>query len=381
MKLAQILLLSLSLTGFYGCAHSHSDHDGEHHDEVEVEGADEHHHDDDEIILSPDDAARFGVVTEIIQQQPFYQTIKVTGEVSAPETGVYTVTARKSGKIIFAGNISAGTMLKAGQTIGRLSASGYQGGDQTAADAIRLESAKKELDRLTPLYKEGVVSQKDYAAAEAEYRIAEVAANGSSTSSTVVSPVSGRVSNIFVSQNQFLNAGDPILNIVDTKELTLRADLPVKYSKLLSDIVSARYSTAESDTVYDIADMNGRLISSNNNMVSKGGYIPVQFKFDNVLNTVAGAYADIYLICKQTKNCISLPRTAISEEQGAKFVFVKIDDHGYEKRNVSLGNSDGQRVAILKGLQPGEEVVTEGTVFVKLAQTKNVMPEGHSHHH
>ena len=123
--------------------------------------------------------------------------------------------------------------------------------------------------------------------------------------------------------------------------------------------------------------MNGRLVSGVNNIVTEGGYIPVQFDFENTENLAAGTYADIYLVCQQADSCIALPKSAITEELGTKYVFVKVDDHGYQKRLVTTAGSDGERTVILSGVNPGEEVVTQGTVFVKLAQTKNVVPEGH----
>ena len=42
--------------------------------------------------------------------------------------------------------------------------------------------------------------------------------------------------------------------------------------------------------------------------------------------------------------------------------------------------TDGKRIEITSGLAKGEEVVTEGAVYVKLAGNSGVVPEGHHHH-
>lgn len=391
MRLPYIFVSALLMIST-GCGHGHSEHEHEHehshapghvHGEAEEhEDEDEHGHDhSDEIILSPADAERFGVVVEEAVYQPFSKTIKVSGEINAPSASIYTVAARSSGKITLASDIIVGGSLKTGQTVGHISAAGFEGGDPTAAAALRLEAARKELDRLTPLFKEGLVSQKDYIAAQNEYNQALATTSGSKNGSTLVSPASGRISKLFVSQNQFVNSGEPILELTDTRKLTLRAYVPVRFAGMVPEIVSARFSSPASDKVWDLTEMNGRLTSGSTNMVTEGGYIPVQFDFDNNSNSVAGTYADVYLVCQTADSCIALPRTAITEELGTKFVFVQVDDHGYEKRPVATGNSDGKRTAILSGIEPGDKVVTSGTVFVKLAQTKNVMPEGHSHSH
>ena len=68
------------------------------------------------------------------------------------------------------------------------------------------------------------------------------------------------------------------------------------------------------------------------------------------------------------------------EEQGKYAVFVRESKEHFEKRPVAIGRTDGKRIEITSGLAKGEEVVTEGAVYVKLAGNSGVVPEGHHHH-
>ena len=77
---------------------------------------------------------------------------------------------------------------------------------------------------------------------------------------------------------------------------------------------------------------------------------------------------------------IAVPKTALTEEQGVHFVYVKVDDEGYMKREVKVGQSDGERVEIIAGLTPGENVVTDGAIHVKIASAKAAIP-AHNHNH
>ena len=61
------------------------------------------------------------------------------------------------------------------------------------------------------------------------------------------------------------------------------------------------------------------------------------------------------------------------------FVYLRLDEEGYKKQEVILGQNNGERVQILSGLKKGDEVVVKGVYQVKLAATSSVMPEGHSH--
>jgi multidrug efflux pump subunit AcrA (membrane-fusion protein) len=70
---------------------------------------------------------------------------------------------------------------------------------------------------------------------------------------------------------------------------------------------------------------------------------------------------------------------SITEEQGLNFVYLQLDEEGYKKQEVMLGQNNGERVQILSGLKNGDKVVTKGVYQVKLAATSSVMPEGHAH--
>ena len=77
---------------------------------------------------------------------------------------------------------------------------------------------------------------------------------------------------------------------------------------------------------------------------------------------------------------ISVPTTALTEEQGIYFVYVKLDEEGYKKQEVRIGADDGLRTEILSGLKAGDEVVTRGAYQVKLASVSGAIP-GHTHNH
>jgi RND family efflux transporter MFP subunit len=60
-----------------------------------------------------------------------------------------------------------------------------------------------------------------------------------------------------------------------------------------------------------------------------------------------------------TASGVTIPYAALLDDGGKSFVFV-IDKGVVTKRDVSPGSSSGDRVTILRGLQPREHVVTEG---------------------
>ena len=95
---------------------------------------------------------------------------------------------------------------------------------------------------------------------------------------------------------------------------------------------------------------------------------------------IPGSFVEVYLLGRTQEGVISLPRTALTEEQGSYFVYLQLDEECYRKQLVTPGTDNGQRVQILSGLEPGQRVVVKGAYQVKLAGASNAIP-AHSHEH
>ncbi len=111
------------------------------------------------------------------------------------------------------------------------------------------------------------------------------------------------------------------------------------------------------------------------------GYVPVFFSLDNNGEFIAGSGVDVYLQSDSSDNVISVPMSALSEQQGQYYVFVKLDDECYRKALVSTGRSNGNRIEIKSGIEPGDNIVVTGTTTVRIAESSGNIPEGHSHNH
>ena len=78
---------------------------------------------------------------------------------------------------------------------------------------------------------------------------------------------------------------------------------------------------------------------------------------------------------------MTVPNSALSEQQGQYFVYEQVHPEVYMKVPVTIGESDGRRTEILSGIEPGKTIVTQGVTTVRLAETSGNIPEGHSHSH
>lgn len=358
--------------------HANHDHD---HDKDEAQKEEGHHHDSDEIVLEPKDAERFGVKTAIVTPSRFNEIVTVSGQiVSSPEDRA-VVAAPASGIVRLVAGVTEGMNVSAGATIATVSSRGVTGGDPNESARIAMEAAKRELDRLTPLLADGIVTRREYNAAQQAYDAARAAYSGNAASGRATSPITGTVTQVMVKEGEYVETGTPIATVSKNTRLTLRADLPERYMTFVNTITSANFRPAYSASTFTLADMGGRLVSPANAAGELKGYIPVYFTFDNNGTVTPGASAEVYLIGRSRNDALTVPVAAVTEAQGTHYVYVKKSDHGYEKRPVKLGNNDGKSVEILSGLNAGEEAVTENVTFVRLAESSGVVPEGHSHNH
>ncbi|MBO4995470.1 MAG: efflux RND transporter periplasmic adaptor subunit [Muribaculaceae bacterium] len=387
------MFMAVTLT-LYNCSkepnelahnHSHNHTEAEHNEhnhELEAHDAESESKHTDEIVLEPHDAERFGVETEVAEVGPFNEIVSVSGQIENSTGDQVTVSAPTSGIVKLPSTVTAGAQINNGNTVATISSSGVSGGSQDMAYKAALEGAKRELDRLTPLHADGIVTTREYNAALQAYETAKASYSSAAASGRVVAPISGIITSLSVVSGDFVNVGQPIATISKNAKLTLRADLPEKYYKYMPSFGSANFRTVYMDEWIDLVDLNGSRVSDAKNLSAKqNGYIPIYYTFDNDGAITPGSFVEVRLQGAPRENILTVPSSSLSEQQGQLFVYVKVDDHGYEKKAVRVGADNGKRVEILSGLKPGETVVSKGVTILKLAETSGNVPEGHSHNH
>ena len=89
----------------------------------------------------------------------------------------------------------------------------------------------------------------------------------------------------------------------------------------------------------------------------------------------------LYLKTLTNTQALTIPNSALLEEQGTYFVFVQVNPELFEKREVKVGITDGLKTEILKGISQQERVVTKGAILVKLAQATGTLDAHSGHNH
>lgn len=380
IKTALLVLTALHLCVIDTACSGSNDNDNH---SIHREENHEHEHEHYGLIKFEEHKAKeFGVRTEKINASEFSDVISVSGQIESKAADEGIITATRSGIFMLLPNINTGVKVSAGSAVGNIRAASVQGSDPSVeATAIR-DAAKRELDRLAPLHKDGVISTQTYNEALAAYEQAEAALKSTRQGSTsVVSPKSGVITQLLVKSGEYVDAGQKVAVVSGNTQLTLRADVPEKYISNISTIETANFRPASSDETFRLSDLNGKKLSSGSYGIADNGYIPLFFSFDNNGKVTPGTFAEINIISGKRQGVISVPKEAVVEINGNKCVYTRHGEGLYEKHVVATGASDGIRVEIISGLKSGDDVVVKGAQTVRMAETSATAVPGHTHNH
>lgn len=376
------VLLALGSAGMVSCHHEEHEHIEDGYETEETAG----HDHEGMIVLSEQQAKAAGVQVQNVVKAPFCPVYPASGSI-LPALGLEeTVVATTSGQINLSEKVLEGQSVGKGQILAWVSAQHLENGSPLEKARAEFEAAKAELDRAENLASSQIVSRKDLEQARLRFQTASAAYEGlkgkeDGNGIRIQSPMAGYIKQCFVSPGDYVTVGQPIAVVAQDRRLQLRVEVSERYADRLGQVHSANFRTSTQKEVICLDSIHGKLLSRGRSVAPGAFYIPVLFELDNVGNLVPGSFAEVWLLGTPREDVLSVPVTALTEEQGVYYVYVQEDKEHYVKTEVHIGDLDGIRAEILDGLHEGDCVVTQGAVYVKLAANSGMIPEGHNHNH
>jgi membrane fusion protein, heavy metal efflux system len=268
---------------------------------------------------------------------------------------------------------------------------------QAIAEAqARVKLAKAEYERAQRLYESKAYSLRQLQATEADYKtnqaILEAAEAqkkvfddsskittsqiSAQTSYTITAPISGTIVAVHKTVGEQVNIGEAVFEIIDLDTVWVEApifesDLP-KLEKLSQAIFTTTANPAKEHT--------GKVVNVGAVVDEKTRTATVTFAVPNSDKTLKiGMQANVRLDASETLESIIIPKEAVLDHEGKKIVYVLLSGEEFQRREVTLGDEYGDRVAILSGLEAGERVVTQGAYQLKLQELRPADAGAHSH--
>ena len=323
-----------------------------------------------------------------IKPQIFNEVIKATGEISSRPSDEQVVSSRSTGVVNWNEDVMTGSKVEKGKKLFVLTSGNLAQGNiesQYREAKVNYDKAKADYERVQPLLKDMILSQKDYLEIENRYKQAQItyetlSQNYSNGGQTVTAPISGFIKEITVRSGEFVQAGQPLAIISRDQQLQLRAEVPLRYANDLPLIAGATFKTVHNNKVYSTQQLNGKLISYGKTLGNASSLLPVFFSISNDGSLIPGDVVEMFLQTKPIPNAFVVPIISLVEEQGNFYVYVQLEGESFEKRLIKLGANDGKMVQVISGISDGERVVTKGAQMVKLAtQSGSVPAHGHEH--
>ena len=371
----------MGLTLAFGACHNHAS-DGHDHESETKEAHKDGATSGDDIVLEPEMALRFGVECDTVRSGAFSEALKVSGRVLATGNELAVVSAPTAGIVSFSRDMVPGKKVPRGARIASVRTGATTGGDANQAAKAALDAAKRELDRLKPLYDQRLVTASEYNAALAAYESARAGFSASAASGAASAPISGVIVSLDVAEGQYVEAGAPLASMASDKEITLRVDLPRRMASHMGTFTDLRLALADVGTVL-VSELGGKRsgaspAASGNNA---SAYVPMYFSVPAAsAGLLTGGGFEGWLLGSGREDVTAIPVSALSEQMGDFFVYERLDEDCYRKLPVVVGSSDGERVEV-GGLRPGTVIVTQGVTTLRLSENAKAVPEGHSHNH
>jgi cobalt-zinc-cadmium efflux system membrane fusion protein len=342
-----------------------------------------------EITYLKEQAWKVDFATEPLHPQPLGEVIRTTGQILPAPGDEAVVSAPFDGLVQLTGTgLVPGRAVRAGERLVTLTSQSLPNANLDARLAqARTDFARAQTDyeRAQELNRSQLITGQDFEAAKAQFENARTTLRSLEATyrpggKTLTAPMAGYVREVLVRPGQYAAAGQPLLTLTRTRRLVVRADVPPQATGLLSHIQTATLRTPGTGQRFTLAELGGRVLSYARSTDPATGYTPLLLEVDNRGGLLPGTLVDVWLQTAPRADALTVPESALLEEQGTFFVYVQTGGESFEKREVQLGTRDGQRAQLRSGVQPGERIVTKGGYQIRLASLSGTLP-AHGHEH
>ena len=278
-----------------------------------------------------------------------------------------------------------------------------------AVDVSRteFEHARHEVERAREVYKIEAISEKELHVFEEGYQKAKatlnanlarqkalgkaravpqaallsesvsgVGVNSPGGTLTLTAPLSGTLTKVHKALGEHVDSGEAIVEVTHLDPVWLES--PVFEADLgkLSQGMKATFSVLS----FPDREFQGTLLNIGSVIDEKTRAATVLFRVDNPDRALRlGMQADIRLDGRETVSATLIPKDALLDRDGKKIVYVLLSGEEFQRRQVTVGQDLGNRVAVTSGLKPGERVVSQGAYQLFLQETDPADAGVHSH--
>lgn len=283
--------------------------------------------------------------------------------VVAPEAARVLEVTKAPGAAVAGGELLARFELpSAAQDVTRMQA-------ELAAAEAQFENARIAQTRTRDFVARGLVPRVELDAAERTLgdaqaaldraRAAQAAAEAWAARAVVRAPFDGVVAQRFHEPGDLVQgtATDPVLRVIDPRRLEVTASVPAAdVPRVLPGATARMISPVDARVVRLTVTARASAVQPH-----ADGSLPVRLEFADPHDVPVDTRVDVEIDAEERNGIVFVAPESILTEGGRTVVVVANGDRA-ERRGVTTGLADEQRVEITSGLQAGEMVLTQGHI-------------------
>jgi cobalt-zinc-cadmium efflux system membrane fusion protein len=317
-------------------------------------------------------------------------SFQATGQIVPAAGRIARVSAPIAGVVELSGlaqSPAPGQRVTKGQTLAVLTPTLGEGGSALAQARAELREAEDEHERAKRLYEVEAVPQRRLHEAEIRLTAAREALTAFSGSGSaradgrvvLRAPIAGAIASRTLAPGSRVEAGTELFTVVDPSIVWLEVNVPAADAARVGKTASAgtRFRVPGSDVAHPVR----RAISVGSIIDSVSRTVPVIYEVANPDGTFKiGMTAQVAVGTGQPVEGVVIPSSAVLDEDGRPIGYVQTDGELFEKRELIVGGTSGDRMLVRSGIKTGERVVTGAAYQVRLASLSTSVPE-HGHEH
>jgi multidrug efflux system membrane fusion protein len=251
---------------------------------------------------------------------------------------------------------------------------------QLAKDQAVLKNSEVDLGRYRTLVAQNSIAKQtaDTQAAQVQQNRATVQADQAQidvqklnlTYCRIVAPIGGRVGLRQVDTGNYVQTSDAAGIVVITQLQPISVIFTLPEDSLRIVLRRLRTGAVLQATAFDRTGATkldtGRLETVDNQIDTSTGTVKLRATFDNAQQVLfPNQFVNIQLLVDTLHDASLVPVAAVQRGAPGTFVYLVKPDDTVTAQAVTLGTGDSQRIAVVKGIQPGDRVVTDGADRLK----------------
>ncbi len=322
------------------------------------------------IAINPPKKKYKPVMIDTIKKSNFKRFVEVQSSVQSSD--LVNVSSSTGGRILSV-NAKEGQSVRKGQLIATLDLESVE--KQIQELTISKDLANTVFERQKRLWDQNIGSEIQYLEAKNNKERLEKSIeslNLQLSKKNVYAPISGVVDMEFLKQGEMASPGMPIIQILNTRQVKIVADVPEKYLPNIKrgDNVDIHIPALGLDMSKRIS-LIGRSIDPSNRTFK------LEIETGNEKNVLKpNLLALLKFVDLEVEDAIVVPLNIVQEEvNGQQFVYVAIKKDGdlvAQKNYISIGESYEGNVIVNEGVQSNELIVTEGSRSINAGDLLNI---------